>query len=144
MKKFTIVLTPTVLAELDELKANHRNEDVRTKAESLITRIKGYRNRGDLLTGAVLQKNVSQIRSVALEPNMSDSLPWLDAENKDDRFIASVIEVMRQHPHSPVVLITRDINMQNKASFASLPFDEPPTALAREGGAVVLRCRSTG
>lgn len=131
MKKFTIVLTPTVLAELDELKVHHRNEDVRKKAEGLITRIKGYRNRGELLTGAVLRKDVSQIRSIALEPNMRESLPWLDPDNKDDRFIASVIEVMRHHPHSPVVLITRDINMQNKASFASLPFDEPPSTRSR-------------
>jgi predicted ribonuclease YlaK len=57
---------------------------------------------------------------------MAESLPWLDAGNRDDRFIASVIEVMRAHPRSAVVIVTRDVNLQNKAEFASLPFVEPP------------------
>jgi len=125
---FVLMLTPTVLAELDSLKINHRNEVVREKSEGLITRIKGYRARGNLLDGVPLKRGVSELRSIAVEPDMNETLPWLDPANDDDRFIASVIEVMRQHPHSPVALVTRDINMQNKAAFASLPFFEPPTA----------------
>jgi predicted ribonuclease YlaK len=57
---------------------------------------------------------------------MEESLPWLDADNRDDRFIASAIEVMRARPRSAVVIVTRDLNLQNKAEFASLPFVEPP------------------
>ena len=37
--QFELILTPSVLVELDELKINHRNADVRDKAEGLITRI---------------------------------------------------------------------------------------------------------
>ena len=44
----------------------------------------------------------------------------------DDRLLATVVEVMRLHPHSPVTLVTRDINLQNKAEFACIPFVEPP------------------
>jgi hypothetical protein len=54
--KFTIILTPTLLVELDELKVNHRNEEIRERAESVISRIKGYRNRGELRTGVPLRK----------------------------------------------------------------------------------------
>jgi predicted ribonuclease YlaK len=57
---------------------------------------------------------------------MEASLPWLDPSSKDDRFIASIIEVMRGRSRSPVVAVTRDINVQNKASFARLPIVEPP------------------
>jgi hypothetical protein len=32
---------------------------------------------------------------------------------------------MRQYQRTPVVLVTRDINVQNKAEYAS-PFVEPP------------------
>jgi PIN domain len=123
---FELVLAPSVLVELDELKVGHRNPDVRDKAEGLIRRIKGYRGRGRLTDGVPLRNPVSTIRSIGTEPAMTESLPWLDPENRDDRFIASVIEVIRAHPRSAVVIVTRDINLQNKAEFASLPFAEPP------------------
>jgi predicted ribonuclease YlaK len=123
---FEVVLCPSVLVELDELKVNHRNADVRAKAEGVITRIKGYRARGQLTQGVPLRKPVSRIRALGTEPRMEDSLPWLDAGNRDDRFIASTIEIMRQHPRSAVTIVTRDINLQNKAELASIPFVEPP------------------
>lgn len=123
---FELVLTPTVLVELDGLKMNHRNQDVREKAEGLIRRIKGYRSRGSLADGVTLRSGVSSIRSVAEEPRMGESLPWLDPNNRDDRFIASVLEVIRSRPRSAVVIVTRDLNLQNKAEFASLPHIEPP------------------
>jgi len=123
---FELVLTPTSLVELDELKVNHRNPEFRDKAEGLIRRIKGYRARGSLADGVQLRAGLSTIRSVAEEPRLGDSLPWLDPDNRDDRFIASTIEVMRSRPRSAVVIVTRDINLQNKAELASLPFVEPP------------------
>jgi len=57
---------------------------------------------------------------------MNESLTWLDPDNRDDRFIAITIEVIRQHPRSAVTIVTRDINLQSKAEVASLPFSEPP------------------
>jgi predicted ribonuclease YlaK len=38
---------------------------------------------------------------------------------------------MRQHPRTPVILVTRDINLQNKAEYAGLPFVEPPDPARR-------------
>jgi PIN domain len=125
-KTFAFVLIPTVLGELDELKIKHRDAALRQKAEALIGRIKSYRTRGDLSVGVVVAKNVSTIRAIALEPSFDSSLPWLDPDNNDDRIIASFVEVMRQHPRSPVVLVTLDINLQNKAAVGAFPFVEPP------------------
>ena len=51
---------------------------------------------------------------------MEDSLPWLDRELNDDRLIASVLEVMRQNLGSRVVLVTSDVNHQNKADAAGI------------------------
>jgi PIN domain len=127
INRFTIVLTPAVLSELDRLKVEHRNPDVRAKADGLIRRIKSWRSRGDLLCGVTLRRNVSELKSIAIEPRVEEALPWLDPGNPDDRLIAAVIEVMRQNPRAPVTLVTRDINAQNKAAYASLPFEEPPT-----------------
>ncbi|MBZ0173512.1 MAG: hypothetical protein K8E66_14100, partial [Phycisphaerales bacterium] len=78
---FTVVLTPTVLAELDELKIAHRNPDVRTKAERVIRQIKEYGRRGDLRVGVPILSGRITARAIAVEPRMDESLPWLDAVN---------------------------------------------------------------
>jgi predicted ribonuclease YlaK len=92
----------------------------------VIRQIKEYRRRAansgkKLSEGVVLVGGVSTILAIAAEPDMGKSLPWLQAENNDDRLLAGAIEVMRLPPRSPVVLVTRDINLQNKAEFANVP-----------------------
>lgn len=124
---FSIVLVPTVLKELDALKINHRNQDVRDKAQALIRQLQEYRRRGSLNQGVHIVKGSVLLQAVASEPTTSESLPWLDASNDDDRLIATAIELMRQHPRCPVVIVTGDINLQNKAEFARVQLIEPPT-----------------
>src|SRR5436190_11240177 len=104
----------------------HRADSVREKAESAIRRIKEYRRRGDIRTGVPLKRGVSSVRMVAIEPDFDAALPWLDRDVKDDRLIAATLEIVREHPHSPVLLITRDANVENKADLADVPFLEPP------------------
>ncbi len=130
ISKFTVALTPTVLSELDAQKMNHRNEKVREKAEALIRQIKEYRRRGKLIEGVPLASGVSQVVALAAEAVMEETLPWFDASINDDRVLASTIELMRSRPRSSVVIVTRDINMQNKAEFARLAFVEPPEPLS--------------
>ncbi len=124
--KFTIVLLPTVLSELDQLKMSQRNEEVRKKVEKLIRKIKEYKRRGRLIDGVTLVRDKIKIQAIAIEPDMEVSLPWLDPDNNDDRILAGVVEVMRTRPRSPVLAVSRDINFQNKAEFANIPCEEPP------------------
>lgn len=124
--QFTIILLTTVISELDKLKVNHRNEAVREKAEKLIRKLKEYRRRGALTEGVTVVNNKIQLQAMAVEVDMNTSLPWLDAGNEDDRILAGVLEVMREYPHSSVIAVSRDLNFQNKAEFASIPFVEPP------------------
>ena len=123
---FTIILTPTILSELDQLKINHRNEEVRKKSLTLINKIKEYRRRGKLNEGVPIIKNIIYLQTIAFEPNMKESLPWFEENNNDDRFLASILEVMRHNIKSEVYLITSDINLQNKAEYSMIPFLEPP------------------
>lgn len=123
--KFDIGLIPAVLAELDALKIN-RADAVKNKAKGIITRIKGYRTRGKLTEGVHLTQGISTLRTFAVEPSFENTLPWLDKTNNDDRILGTTLEVMRLFPHSPVILVTRDINLQNKAEFACFSFTEPP------------------
>ena len=124
---FDIVLLPTVLGELDDLKNKHRDEAFREKVEGVIRRIKGWRTQGDLLAGVTVGKTVT-VRTIAREPDFQRTLLWLDRTNRDDRIIASVLELQRAMPSAAVVLVTRDINLQNKAHAASLPHAEAPAA----------------
>ena len=57
---FTIMLTPTVLSELDRLKVEHKNVDIQKRADKLIRQIKEYRRRGLLTDGVPLVKNVRE------------------------------------------------------------------------------------
>jgi predicted ribonuclease YlaK len=61
-----------------------------------------------------------------MEPDFAHTLPWLDPNVKDDRIVAGVVELIREHPHCAVVIVTRDVNLQNKAAFAEIEFIEPP------------------
>jgi predicted ribonuclease YlaK len=89
----------------------------------------GSNCQGALLDGVPVKKGSVFIRSFAREPDVPRAVPWLDATNQDDRILTSVIEVMRAHPRSRVALVTRDINLQNKADFARLYLLEPPSSV---------------
>lgn len=114
---FELLLLPTVLSELDKLKMLHRNPDVRDKAKRVVTRIKGWRAQGPLLEGVRVDRTIT-VRAVHNEPKVADSLSWLDADNADDRIIASVLDIQATSPSAHVVLVTGDINLQNKADAA--------------------------
>lgn len=120
-KDFVFLITPTVLSELDNLKMFHRDENFRKKAKSVITRIKGYRNQGDVLTGVTINKTIT-LQMNAKEPNFKNTLDWLDEKIMDDRIIASALEIQIQNPSDTVSIVTADINLQNKAVLASLNF----------------------
>ena len=126
IQKFTIILTPSVLRDLDKHKMEHKNENIRDKAASLINKIKEYRRRGKLIDGVVITKDKIDLISIATEPNFEFTLKWLDEKNEDDRLIAETLEIMRSYCNRPVILVTADINLQNKCDVADLIYLEPP------------------
>lgn len=129
---FLIILTPAVLSELDSHKINHRNQAVRDKATRLIRKIKEYRRRGSLHEGVVIVNGRVSLRSIASEPDMSQTLSWFDSSNADDRFLASALQIIRSELVANVFVVTSDINMQNKAEMAGIPFREVPAQEAEQ------------
>jgi hypothetical protein len=128
IEQATLMLVPTVLGELDELKVSHKNPDVRAKSETLIRQLKEFRRRGRLTSGVTVVTGSLSIRALATEPNLDQTLPWLRAHSNDDRILGSMIEIMRLHPRARIALVTRDINLQNKAEMARISYVEPPEA----------------
>jgi hypothetical protein len=82
-EKFTFLLLPTVIGELDILKNNHRNSEFREKVKKSILRIKGWRNQGSLITGVTVDRTI-KVRAVIAEPDMKTTLSWLDTKIMDD------------------------------------------------------------
>lgn len=123
---FSIILTPTVLSVLDYHRINNKNENLKNRSVTLINKIKEYRKRGRLVDGVPVANNGNYLQTLALEPKVDESLPWFDESNKDDRLLASILEIMRQNSKSRVFLVTSDINLQNKAEYSMIPFIEPP------------------
>ncbi len=126
LPEFELLLVPLVLSELDTLKINHRDSNVKQKAQAVIRQIKEYARRGSLSVGVTIVANRIRLRALASEPRVEETLFWLDPTVPDDRMLASTVEAMRMHPRSTVALVTGDINLQNKAAFAGIPFLEPP------------------
>lgn len=123
---FEFILTPALLSELDKHKINHKNPDIREKAHKLIRKFKEYRRRGPLHQSIVVVNGRISLRSIACEPNMSQALSWFDPTNTDDRFLATALEIMADNLAASVFIVTSDINMQNKAEMALIPFQETP------------------
>jgi PIN domain len=124
-KSFVFLLLPAVLGELDRLKIEHRNPDVREKAKKVISRIKGWRNQGSLAVGVIVDKSIT-VKTSHSEPDMNRTLSWLDANNEDDRIIASILALQGEYPSAHVILVSGDINIQNKADAALIETTEGP------------------
>ena len=119
-------LLPTVLRELDEIKdAARKTQDVRDRARSLQRRLKGLRDKGDLMAGVHVTKSLV-LRFETREVNPSSVLHWLDPSINDDRVLASGIQIQAAHPDDSALLVTSDMNLQNKATAAGMPYIEPP------------------
>ena len=122
---YLVHVVTTVLAELDELKDRGRTPDVREKATKVIRRLKGFRDRGSLAEGVTVAGKV-RLRLEHREVDAASVLAWLDPSVPDDKIIAAALRLQSDHPAGVVVLITADINLQNKADAIGLPYQEPP------------------
>ncbi len=121
---YTVVLLPAVLAELDTLKDRGRTSEVREAAARAVRRVKGLRERGSLQTGVVVDGKV-RLRAEHRDIDPGQVLGWLDATVPDDRILAAALDIQGRAPASTVVLVTTDVNLQNKAAVVCLPFVDP-------------------
>ncbi len=125
IKEYSIFFIPSVLEELDQLKTIHRDDNFRRKVMSRINQLKGYRSQGSLHEGIIIHKTIT-VKMIAVEPDFDNTLNWLSPSNMDDRIIASSFRIQVDNPSSIVILVTSDLNLQNKAEMAKLPFIETP------------------
>ena len=120
-----MIIPAPVIAELDQLKGSRKNEEVRATARRAIRELGRLRSLGDVLRGVSLTRDVT-VKMTAHTPDFSDLPLWLDKTNADDQILAGALEYQFGHPKLVVMIVTRDINMQNKAALAGLTAIEGP------------------
>jgi rRNA maturation endonuclease Nob1 len=122
---FRVHLLPPVLQELDELKDRGRTQELRSQAQAVVRRLKGLRDKGSLAAGVKLTRDIT-VQAEAREVDVTAVLNWLDPAVPDDRIVAAALRLQSDNPAGFVVLVTSDLNLQNKADAAGLPYVETP------------------
>jgi hypothetical protein len=132
--RFAVVLAPAVMGEIDLHKDDRRKQFAtrRQKAERHVRQIKGYRERAEragrrLADGTTLRDGRSRVMSWGRPPNMDRALAWLDRTRADDNLLASAMEISSKYALSPVAILTRDVNFQNRCDFAHMSLAPEPT-----------------
>ena len=125
-----IRLMPQVLQELDDLKNNGRNGDIRRDARETIRCLRSLREGGRLSDGVPVGENAT-LSTEAREPSRNDVPSWLDFDVADDRLLASALHQQLANSGLDVALLTDDINMQNKADAIGLPWIDAPAEWER-------------
>lgn len=149
----TLLLVPTVVGEIDRHKTHGRPE-LREAAQAVVRRLKGLRDKGSLADGVRVTRLVD-VRALAREPDAKSIVSWLDPNVADDRILASALELQCANPRSSVILVTGDLNLQNKADAVGLPYREIPprpqdlrahlaAALRTEGDALIVTLENSG
>lgn len=118
-KSFTFILLPIIISELDKLKINHEKDQLKEKAKKLIKRIKGWRSQGNITEGVTLDKTIS-LKAEVIEPNFKKMPSFLNIDNNDDNIIMYILDIQRRFPSAIVILVSKDINMQNKAEHVMI------------------------
>jgi predicted ribonuclease YlaK len=137
-----LAIAPTVIQELDALKANPRNPQLQEKARSLVAQIKEFRRReSGIISGSL------RFRKLSTWPRRWTDLPgWLDRGHAGDQILATALELSWTSLRSAVTLVTGDDNMQHKAELLTISYVDPeapkrlwsPVAVE---GAVLYRAR---
>ena len=115
-----IVLPLSVIEELDRIK--RRSDEVGRNAREVSRRLDELRVRGRLSEGVGLA-NGGSVR-IEINGNQPDNQPYgIDLNTTDNRILALAYALMN-HGQSPVILVTKDLNLRIKADVLGLAAED--------------------
>lgn len=114
-----LVIPPTLVKELEELKTGKRDENFRRNLTAAINQLNQISSKGNPLVGIEVSQG-KVIRFIAKEPNFSKLPDILDKDINDDRILGTIIELQRLYPFSTITLLSNDLSMQNKARMVEI------------------------
>ena len=115
-----IVLPLSVIEELDRIK--RRSDEVGRNAREVSRRLDELRIRGRLSEGVGLA-NGGSVR-IEINGNQPDNHPYgIDLNTTDNRILALAYALMN-HGQTPVILVTKDLNLRIKADVLGLAAED--------------------
>lgn len=115
-----IVLPLSVVEELDRIK--RRSDEVGRNAREVSRRLDELRMRGRLSEGVELA-NGGSVR-IDINGNQPDNHPYgIDLNTTDNRILALAYALMN-HGQTPVILVTKDLNLRIKADVLGLAAED--------------------
>lgn len=123
-KDNTVVIPLTVIEELDRKKTD-KNPELSKAARDIIRRLELLSEEGDINIGVGLPNN----GLIRVEINIDETMPLLsDASINDNKILAAVSyvrhSVAEEGLSTPVVFVTRDLNLRLKARVAGFQAED--------------------
>lgn len=120
IESFKVLLLPAIVAELDENTTN--TIQIKNKLKSKILE---YAKQGNIAVGVNINRNIV-IKFAGNIKEIKETLPELDVHNQLDQLLAAYFELVRTNPHSPVLLITNNPALQERARVAKVSYLPAP------------------
>jgi hypothetical protein len=120
MERFKLLLLPAIVNELDENTTNA--VQVKNKIKNKILE---YAKRGNIAVGVNINSNIV-IKFAGNIKEIKETLPELDVQNRLDQLLAAYFEIVRNNPHSQVMLITNNPALQERARIAKVSYLAAP------------------
>lgn len=124
-ESITILISITILKELDKHKDQNQNSNIRQRAKKIITFL-------DQLNPPSFEMNLKNgisLRLIPKEPSIDFPKYQLDPTIPDDRIIASILEYKQENPEEDIVFISADTAPRKKAQFQSIKTQNLPSNL---------------
>jgi hypothetical protein len=122
--ELTLVVTPTIIKELDDKKYDQRDH-IAKRAHEVISKFRNMSDDGKLPCG------------IAVEfPSLNDKFDWdsvgLNSQNADDRIIAEVLQINKVSKGNDICIVTADYGLEIKAKNHDIKVMPPIEAWKRK------------
>ena len=104
-REATVVLTTTVLGEIDRHKSSQNDRGRVKKARAVDQRIKGWRTQGGgSLADPVTVQGAIQVQAEFKRPNFAEAPSWLSQDHPDDQIICAALNIQAARAGDHVVI----------------------------------------
>ena len=125
-----LMLTTTVIEELDNHKDDHKNPGRKKRAREILSRLKDVLPKTTAGNPVLLKQGITLLE-VLDEPTVKWEELRLDPQKADDYIIASIISFRELHPSADIRFITEDFPAQRKALRRNIKVVDPENKIAR-------------
>ncbi|MDE6515718.1 MAG: PhoH family protein [Bacteroidales bacterium] len=117
-----LVLPLTVLEELDKFKKG--NEQINYNAREIMRTIDKLSGNGLFDKAISLGKGIGTVRVVMSKGIPAEMKAALTEDKPDHRIISVALQIKKENPDRPVILVSKDVNLRMKAKVFGLPADD--------------------